>query len=174
MEKKVLSNDFMQRIAEETAWKELSSDLHWSESMLDKHKDKVDWKEISSNSKILWSISMLQKYKGLLDWDELSENICEDSLTEDCISCFVEKWNWSKLSSNSELNLSASLLEKFIDRWDWSEIIDRWNDDIIEGKGIDFYEYYKDHIPAGELQRSRLWNEVVNQTKKQIMTEITA
>ena len=44
-----LSNDFMQRIADEAAWKEISSDFQWSENLLEKYKDKVDWKEVSSN-----------------------------------------------------------------------------------------------------------------------------
>lgn len=48
-----LSNDFMQRIADEAAWKEISSDFQWSENLLEKYKDKVDWKEVSSNRNIL-------------------------------------------------------------------------------------------------------------------------
>lgn len=174
MEKKVLNNDFMQRIADETAWRKLSSDLYWSENLLDKYKEKVDWKEISSNSDILWSISMIQKFKNLIDWDALSENICKDSLTEDCINTFVEKWNWSQLSANSNLKLSFQLLDKHIDNWDWSEIINRWGEDLFDCKGIDFYERYKKYIPAGELQHSRLWDEIVAQCQKQIMEEITA
>ena len=53
MEIKKLNDDFMQRIVDEDAWKELSGELNWSESLLEKYKDKVDWMTISQNSQIL-------------------------------------------------------------------------------------------------------------------------
>ena len=58
MEIKKLNDDFMQRIVDEDAWKELSGELNWSESLFEKYKDKVDWMTISQNSQILWTISM--------------------------------------------------------------------------------------------------------------------
>lgn len=169
-----LSNEFMQRIADEAAWKELSSELHWSESLLEKYKDKVDWKEISSNSDILWTVSMLQKFKNLIDWDALSSDISEDSLTEECIETFADKWNWSRLSSNSNLKLKAKFIDKYVDKLDWNNLIDRWREELFEGKGIEFYEHYKEYIPARELQQSRLWDAIVEQSKKQIIAEIIA
>jgi len=45
---------------------------------------------------------------------------------------------------------------------------------LYDEKGIEFYERYKDYIPASKLQNSRLWNEIVNQQKKQLICEITA
>ena len=41
MEIKKLNDDFMQRIVDEDAWKDLSGELSWSESLLEKYKDKV-------------------------------------------------------------------------------------------------------------------------------------
>lgn len=169
-----LSNDFMQRIADEAAWKELSSDLSWSENLLEKYKDKMDWKEISSNDEILWTIPMLQKFEKLIDWDSLSKNIGEESLTEECIDAFLGKWNWSELSDNRSLKLSLQLIDKYVDKWDWNNLINRWRDDFFEGRGIEFYEQYKDYIPARELQQSQLWDEIVEQSKKQLLAEITA
>ena len=43
---KKLSNEFMEKILNDSAWKELSGDFQWTEQMLEKHKTKVDWKEI--------------------------------------------------------------------------------------------------------------------------------
>ena len=48
---KNLSNDFMAKVLEDAAWKELSGDFAWNEQLLEKYKDKVEWKTISSNSK---------------------------------------------------------------------------------------------------------------------------
>ena len=39
---------------------------------------------------------------------------------------------------------------------------------------IEFYERYKEYIPAAKLQNSSLWNEIVGQRKNQIIAEITA
>ena len=51
MATKVLSNEFMQKIMNEEAWKELSNDFNWSETLLEKYQDKVNWDEISRNRK---------------------------------------------------------------------------------------------------------------------------
>ena len=171
---KTLSNDFMQHIADAEAWKELSNEVNWTEALLEKFQDKVDWQEISESSRILWTIPMIQKFKNRLNWDAFSDRINEESLTEECIQTFAEKWNWSKLSGNSDLSLTEELIDKFIDRWDWKEIIERYCDKVFEGRAIEFYEKYKEYIPTVSLQNSRLWNEIVNQRKKQLMAEITA
>ena len=39
---------------------------------------------------------------------------------------------------------------------------------------IEFYERYKEYIPTAKLQGSSLWNNIVEQRKKQILSEITA
>lgn len=38
-----IKDDFMQRIATEEAWKSLSEDFAWTEALLEKNCDKVDW-----------------------------------------------------------------------------------------------------------------------------------
>ena len=66
---KNLSNDFMAKVLEDAAWKELSGDFAWNEQLLEKYKYKVEWKTISSNSNILWTVSMLEKFKNRIDWE---------------------------------------------------------------------------------------------------------
>ena len=63
MATKVLSNDFMQDISMKDAWKELSSNFSWSEAMLEKYQDKVNWDEISENRNIRWTLPMIQKFQ---------------------------------------------------------------------------------------------------------------
>lgn len=173
MATKTLSNDFMQRIADEGAWKELSSELSWTEAFLEKYQDKIDWQELSENRNVLWTIPMLHKFKHCINWDKLSKYADEDTLTENCIETFKEKWNWSKLSYNC--SITNQLLEKFADKWDWESVIDGYNNKLFSSdSAIEFYERYKKYIPAAKLQNSRLWNEIVKQRKKQILSEITA
>ena len=174
MATKVLSNEFMQKIMTEEAWKELSNDFNWSEALLEKYQDKVDWNEISENRNIRWTIPMIQKFKNRINWDKFSDYIVEEVIAENIIETFKDKWNWHKLSENSNVVLSYDLLDKFADLWDWEGIIDRYSNQLFEGKGIEFYERFKDHIPAAKLQNSHLWNEIVSQQKHQLIAEITA
>lgn len=174
MATKVLSNEFIQKIMNEEAWKELSNDFNWSETLLEKYQDKVDWNEISGNTGIRWTVPMIQKFRHRINWDVFSDTIGEESLPENILETFKDKWNWHKLSSNVEVFLSYDLLDKFADLWDWEEIIDRYCNNFFEGQGIKFYERYKDYIPIAKVQNSRLWYEIVSQQKRQLIAEITA
>ena len=174
MATKELSNEFMQKIVNEEAWKELSGDFNWSETLLEKFQDMVDWNEISENRNIRWTVSMIQKFKNRINWDFFSSTIGEELLPENILETFKDKWNWHILSSNNHVPLSYELLDKYADLWDWGEIIDRYCNNFFEGQGIEFYERYKDHIPAAKLLNSNLWAEMVNQQERQLIAEITA
>lgn len=173
MATKTLSNDFMLRMADEGAWKNLSSKLSWTETLLEKYQDKIDWSELSSNSNILWTIPMLQKYNNRINWDKLSSCADERVLTENCVEMFKDKWNWSELSSNS--SITVPVFEKFLDKWDWDAIIDRYNTHLYDDtSAIEFYERYKDYITTARLQHSSLWYRIVEQREQQILAEIVS
>ena len=169
----------MQNISVEEAWKEISGSFSWSETLLEKYQDKVDWEEISKNREIHWTIPMLRKFQKKINWDKLSEFIDSDGITENMIEAFKNQWNWHELSNN--ITFTHELLEKYADRWDWSVIIKgdyrfhrdyRHNDNCIFEKGIDFFERYKEHIPISKLQESSLWEKIVKQQKNQLIEEI--
>lgn len=174
MATKVLSNEFMQIIMNEEAWKDLSNDFNWSEALLEKYQDKVNWDEISKNRSIRWTIPMIQKFKNRINWELFSEYIGEESPLENILETFKGKWNWHELSSNVEVSLTYELLDKYADLWDWEEIIDRYCNNFFEGQAIEFYERYREHIPVAKVQNSRLWHEIVCQQKRQLIAEITA
>lgn len=172
MKTTTLSNAFMQGIVNEGAWKELSGDLNWSEALLEKYQDNVDWQELSANRNVLWTIPMLQKFKHRINWDKLSRYSGEAVLSENCIATFMDKWNWHELSRNTAI--SAGFVEKFADKWDWDEIICCCDSLFSDDNAIEFYERYKEYIPVAKLQMSYLWSCMVEQRKKQILAEITA
>jgi hypothetical protein len=174
MATKVLSNEFMQNIATEEAWKELSSNFNWSETTLEKYQDKVDWDEISENRNIRWTIPMIQKFQKKINWDKFSDYADENILSESYLDAFKEKWNWRNLSNNSSINLTDELLEKYADKWDWEVIIDSYGHDIFSKKAIEFYEKYKDYIPVSKLQSTTLWRNIIEQRAHQLACEITA
>ena len=80
------NNDFMAKVLEEAAWKELSSEFAWNEPLLEKYKDKVSWKEISGNRNILWTASMIEKFKNKVDWEELSGSDNEHLFTAENVN----------------------------------------------------------------------------------------
>ena len=164
-------NDFMSQLIDEQAWKGLSQDFQWSEQLLEKYADKVDWHEVSGNNQMLWTASMLEKFKKRINWRELSGTSHQCLLNADMLARFEQYWDWHELSDNSSLELTCELLDKFIERWDWREIIGRW-DDVLFNEG--FLERYKDYIPASELQHSRLWDKIVEKRKIQLARQIAA
>lgn len=172
MAAKVLSNEFMQNIATEEAWKELSSTFSWTETLLDKYQDKVNWEEISENRNIRWTLPMIQKFQKKINWDRFSEYADEHVLTEAIIEAYKDKWNWHELSGNSDLPLTYDLLEKYADKWDWERIIDSYGHDIYDKHAIEFYEKFKDYIPVFKLQNTNLWTSIVQQRSKQLAAEI--
>lgn len=90
---KTISNEFMEKILNDSAWKELSGDFQWTEQLLEKYKDMIDWKEILSNRNIVWTPAMLEKFKKLIDWEDLSETGWETILTEESLEQFKDYWN---------------------------------------------------------------------------------
>jgi hypothetical protein len=80
-------------------------------------------------------------------------------------------WDWDNLSDRAPL--TEELLAAYSNHWNWSRIINRYGrGEIFEGRGIFFYEQFKDYIPEAKLQDSSLWNEIIKQTKKQIINDI--
>ena len=172
MATKVLSNEFMQNIATEEAWKELSSDFSWSEATLEKYQDKVDWDEISENRNIRWTIPMIQKFQKKINWDKFSEYADDNTLTEPSIEAFKDKWNWHELSNNGNVPMTDELLEKYADRWDWEQIINSYCQSVYDRRAMEFYEKFKDYIPVSKLQNTCLWRSIVEQRAKQLAAEI--
>ena len=165
------NDDFMSQLIDEQAWKELSQNFQWSEQLLEKYADKVDWHEVSGNNNMLWTASILEKFKKRIDWRRLSGANHQGLFNAEILARFEQYWDWHELSDNSGLVLSYELLDKFIERWDWSEIIGCWDDGLFDE---DFLERYKEYIPASVLQQSRLWDKIVEKRKTQLANQITA
>lgn len=169
---KRLSNEFMEKILNDATWKELAENFKWTEQTLEKYKDKVDWKEISTNREILWTPAMLEKFKNRLDWTKMSSTSSQTLLNVSNLERFKDYWDWSKLAGNRSLELSDELIDKFIDQWDWNELINRYGEDHIYS--FEFLEKYLDKIPANKIQDSRLWDKLIEIRKYEIAYEIVS
>ncbi len=166
MEKTNLNDGLMAQMVKEEAWKNLSRELSWSESLLEKYKDKVDWEYISSNSDIEWTVSMLEKFKGRINWQELSSTRQSSLLSPDVVEHFKDRWDWKELSENSELPIAT--IRKMADYIDWRFIIDSYRDDL----NSDFLKEFEDRIPASALKGTRLWDNIVDEKANKIREEI--
>lgn len=161
-------NFFMKSAVDEVVWKILSSEFNWSEALLEKYEDKIDWKELSKNNKMLWTIPILHKYEKRLDWDELTNTLDDSFFTESALETFKEKWDWHLLSKGCFL--TDELLLKYADKLDWYNIACWYRRDK---SGIDFYNRYKDYLPdKDKWWGSELWDAIVCQRKEQLICEI--
>ena len=170
-----IDNEFMHAVATEEAWKKLSGEFKWTEALLEKYQNDVDWDEIVGNGHIQWTVSMLQKFCKRINWTKLSEKICDEYITPVFLDAFKDKWDWKILSENWGVEFTDELLTRYADLWDWANIIEhRFHNSIYNERGMDFYEKYKEYIPAAKLQGSNLWDEIVDQRKNQLIQEIVS
>ena len=173
MNTKSFNNNFMEKVMEDEAWKKLSSDFPWTETMLEKYQNKVDWEEVSNNYNMLWTPSMLDKFKWKINWHQLSSRSSEALMTTENIERFKDYWDWKELSGNDSLAWSEQLIERFIDYWDWERLLNNYRLDnkILNNK---FFEKYQDRIPASKLQNSNLWDNMVEEEKRKIIARIVS
>ena len=152
------------------AWKKLSREFKWNEELLRKYRSAIDWEALSLNTEMLWTASILESFKGYIDWKELSGNAPGKLLTPKIIERFADRWDWHELSDNSNLKLSYALLDKFADKWDWERIINRWRNEELYTP--EFFERYKEFIPAEEFKDSNLWDTLVEKHFNELVEEI--
>ncbi len=168
MEKTNLTDGLMAQMIEEEAWRNLSGSYPWNEALLEKHKDRVDWEEISSNRNIEWTVPMLEKFKSRIDWKELSLTSQKSLLIPDVVEKFKDRWDWKELSENTDLPIES--IRKMADYIDWRALIDRgYREEVF---GMAFLKEFEDRIPASALKNSCLWRRIVDEKEESLRIEI--
>lgn len=168
MEKTNLNDGLMAQMIEEEAWKDLSGDYPWSEALLERFKDKVDWEEVSGNRDVLWTVSMLEKFKNRIDWCALSRTSGKSLLIPEVVEQFKDRWDWKELSENYELPIET--IRKMADYIDWKALIDcRYRDDIYS---MEFLKEFEERIPASSFKDSGLWKRIVEDKVEKLRAEI--
>lgn len=115
---------------------------------------------------------MVGKFSKRINWKIFSACGTEEVLTPELVEAFKDKWDWHELSGNPELHLSYEQMEKYADLLDWVELISEEDFSVPDGKGIDFYEKFREYIPASKLQGSALWCEMLEQQRAELVGEI--
>lgn len=164
MEKSKLNQGMLAIQMEEEAWKELSGDIAWTESMLERYKDKVDWEAVCNNSSVHWNVVMLEKFRKQIDWTALSNTRQVSLLTPEIVGQFRTCWDWTVLSLNDELPLET--IEAMADCINWKELVNRYDRHNVFG--FEFFDRFAEYIPASALKGSRLWNALVDEKMREL------
>ena len=165
-----LNDVFMSKVLTDSAWNEISESFNFNEQLLDKFKENVNWKEISSNNSITWTSSMLEKFKERIDWEALSSSYKESFFNSTNLEKYKNYWNWKNLSENWNIEFSIEMIDRFVEKWDWNALIDNHELDNLFNE--DFLNKYNQYIPESTLLSSRLWSKVVDIKKNRIIEEI--
>ena len=168
MEKINLTEGLMAQMMEEEAWKDLSGSFGFTLQMLEKYQDRLDWNRVSTNTTIVWTIDILEKFKKRIVWREFSEYCNEDILTPEIVERFKEYFDWHELSARSELPMF--MYDKYADMIDWKEAINSF--DYQDRLNRAFFKKYIDYIPASAFKDSRLWQNIVEEIRKDIENRI--
>ena len=171
METNDLGDYLIRKNVRKEAMSKISKDYPLNEEMMKKYRDELDWAEVSDNSNIGWTVAMIERWKNKLDWKVLSNTSNTTLLTTEVIEKFKDRWDWETLSGNTKLTLSFDLIDKFIDYWDWSNIIDRYvlSDEV---PSWELLRRYRQYIPVGNLEKSFLWDYLVEEEISVIRKEL--
>ena len=152
------------------AWERLSERFPWTEELLEKHREQVDWTKVLQNINIVWTASMLEKFKEDIDWYQLSKQGKGETLTAENLEKFQEYWDWSSLSKNCRIDWRFELLDRFADEWDWRGIVNNWRMNGLFS--MEFLDRYREYIPFAMLRDSRLEDKIVDEIKNRIIEQM--
>jgi WG containing repeat len=106
----------------------------WNEDLIEKHKDKINWKEFSQNTIIDWTPKLILKYADKLDFEALSDN---ESInwTYELIAEFKDKIDWLRFCKMNK-HWTEEIISKFNTYFCWDVLVDNkyfpWNLDLIK------------------------------------------
>lgn len=97
-----LTEVLMREYRNELDWSEVSrnNSINWNASMIEFLERRIDWSVFSSfaDEKIL-TPNLIERFKDRWDWKELSGNR-DLHLSYELIDKYIDKWNWPSLMDN--------------------------------------------------------------------------
>ncbi len=87
--------------------------------LLAKFEDKLNWKFITYNDKLIFDINLLNRFIDKWDWDY----ICKSGsfkLDNETLNKYSDYLNWNYISSNTSIQFSEELINSFEDFWNWT------------------------------------------------------
>lgn len=172
-------NYFLKQELEREAWKKVSEDFRWTEELLEKYQDKVDWPSVSRNGYIDWTPSMLEKFKHQIDWSGISALGSKMTVSVENLERFKAYWDWKELSGNSNIQWSVELLERFADKWDWVGMYGNFDLMVNDEKckflfNWETYKKFRNYILDSQLKDTLFWDQFVEEKRKNLLLEIVS
>ena len=109
-------------LRERALWDKLSSELKWTEELLSKYADKVNWETISSNENVLWTESLIRRFANKLNWRDISRNDALSLKSPEIIRPFALYWHWSEKTRHTAW--TPDFIEEMKDYLDWEELFE--------------------------------------------------
>ncbi|MGV4413156.1 hypothetical protein [Chryseobacterium sp. T1] len=103
-------------------WKvefERNENVDWNYSIIEKHKNFLDFQLLSKNSKILFDDYLIQKYGTKLDLKHLSQ-VPNINLSSNLILEFAEFWDWEEILRNESFKFNFEIIESQKNILDWN------------------------------------------------------
>lgn len=142
--------------------------LPWSENLIDRFSDRLNFDSLSLNRAIPWSENLIDKYYDKWDWGFLSSNI-SIPWSKDLIIKYEDKLDFTLLCGNPALPWSISLLLFFIeikDKWKLKPNY-MWNWHYVN-KGI----LYNENIPWDDGLKEYLVNRYPEEVDELVLYEL--
>ncbi len=172
MTNQTVKSDFLHQTIEEEAWKEVSEHFPWTEPLLEKFQDEVNWNRISYNNNILWTTSMLKTFKNRINWNVFSYCSNKTVFTPENLEIYKDNWDWNCLSDSQEIEFSYEIIDKFVDKWNWKKLINNHHASACVPFNKQFLNYYNKYVPILFLHESCLWDCIIKQRTKELIPTI--
>ena len=135
-----LTAEMLKKYSDELNWAKVSNNasINWSSDMIKAFEYYIDWTEFSEfvSEKLLYD-EVIDRFKDKWDWKALSNN-SGLKLTYELLDRYIDRWDWSAIINRGEWNkrediFSLEFLKRYQDRIPIEELEDSelWMD-IVE------------------------------------------
>lgn len=91
---------------------------------------------------------------------------------------YVNNWNWSVLSENTDVNWTFEMIEEFKKNVDWEAFTQNYQGlldiNLINHSlySIDFFERFQEYIPIENIQKTSLWHAMIDESKLKLAEKL--
>ena len=120
--------------------------------------DKINWKSISSNKKV---IEIIDNFKDHLDWHILSGNMSFSVKSDDNLNNYKDYLSWNVVCSRKDFTFTNETVDKYANYIDWDKASSSLDIDFTR----EFVNRFQDRWNWPALIKNRAFNNKVDVTK---------